>query len=386
MSYRKLEELEDISGKQVLVRVDWNVPMRGEVVVDDFRIRATLPTIEYLKKKGASIILVSHRDAPPHTEEEAPDDSLKAVAEYFTEKFFPIVFVPDSDIQALEGKLAGIAPGDVVLIENIRRFKGEMAGDEKFGKELSRLGDIYVNEAFAESHRKYASITELPKHLSSYAGLRFDEEVKELSKAFNPPRSFVFLLGGSKFETKEPLIKKYLEKADLIFVGGALANDIFKSKGYEIGLSEHSNPGISSDLYDISYKSGKLILPVDVVVREGNGTRAVKKPEEVAKDDKILDAGPETILMLEKKIKDAGLVVWNGPLGQIEEEFLAGTEGLAKAVAASKGKTIVGGGDTLAAIKNLGIEENFSFVSTGGGAMLQFLAEETLPGIQALTK
>ena len=316
MSYRKLEELEDIKGKQVIVRVDWNVPIRGEVVVDDFRIRATLPTIEYLKKKGASIILVSHRNPPPHTEEEAPDDSLKAVADYFTDKFFPIVFVPDSDIQALEGKLAGIAPGDVVLIENIRRFKGEMAGDEKFGKELARLGEIFVNEAFAESHRKYASITELPKYLPGYAGFRFDEEVKELSRAFNPPRPFVFLLGGSKFETKEPFIKKYLGKADLVFVGGALANDLFKAKGLEVGISQlcENCPEVTTFL-----NQEKLLLPIDVIVRQGSGDRVVKKPEEIAKDDKILDAGPETILMLEKKIKDAGLIVWNGPLGQIEE-------------------------------------------------------------------
>jgi phosphoglycerate kinase len=270
--------------------------------------------------------------------------------------------------------------GDVVLLENLRIHEEEMENDLNFTNHLAQLGDIYVNDAFSVSHREHSSIVGLPKLLPSYIGLLFEEEIKNLSIVLNPPKPFLFILGGAKFETKMPLIIKYLEKADYVFVGGALANDFFKAKGLNVGKSLVSNEdfGISKVL-----DKPNLILPKDLTVRNKDGI-FVKEPEKILDDDQILDIGVEAIAELEKIINKSKFILWNGPIGDYEKGFRDGTLDLARAIIKSSAQSIVGGGDTFAVISKLNLEDKFSFTSSAGGAMLEFIYSGTLPGIEAL--
>ena len=340
---KSIKEAGSLKGKRVLLRVDWSVPTQNGKVVNDYQIRVSFPTIHYLREAGAKIVLISHA--------ERDDESLSPIFEYVRD-LLPLTFVE---------------PSDLVLMENVRRNKGEKANDKNFAKELSRLGDIFVNEAFPESHREYASIVGVPEHLPGFAGLRLELEIKELSKAFYPKRPFLFIIGGAKFETKLPLLKKFVKIADYVFVGGALANNFFKVQGKDVGSSlvAEGERGLSKLL-----ETGKIILPEDVIEDGG----------------RILDAGAVTMEKLKDKIAASKLVLWNGPLGQYEIGYKVATLQLAKLISEFAPESIVGGGDTLAAIKELGIQDKFSFVSTGGGAMITFLATGTLPGIEALSK
>jgi 3-phosphoglycerate kinase len=371
---RSIENLQNISGKTVLLRLDLNVPVggRGEVM-DDFRIRKAMPTLKYLRERGAKVRAVSHIGRG--------SASLRPVADYLVkESGFPLAFVADPFKPQAQSHFTRQKAGETILFENIRNYEGEESNDLEFAKKLSALADVYVNEAFAVSHREHASVVSVPKFLPSYAGFQLLEEIKHLRQALDPPHPFLFIIGGVKFRTKLPLIKKFLRIADHVFVGGALANNIFKEKGLEVGESLVSNEEFH--LEEI-VNHAKLILPRDVRVRSGAEV-LVKNNKTIAKDDMILDSGPETIATLKGLIDKAKLVVWNGPLGDYEDDFEEGTEALAEAIAGSRARSIVGGGDTLAAIKKLNIERQFTFVSTGGGAMLDFLAYETLPGITAL--
>ncbi len=266
------------------------------------------------------------------------------------------------------------------MMENLRRYEGEETNDGTFAQDLSRFGEIYVNEAFSCSHRSHASIVGVPKYIPGFMGLQFEEEIKNLSEAFHPEHSFLFILAGAKFSTKLPLVEKFLTLADDVFIGGALANDLFKQKGYEIGKSLVSEGDL--DL-SVIVKHPKTLLPTDVTV-EDEGKISLKSPDTVSREDKITDAGPKTDEMLKEKIKKAKFILWNGPLGQYEKGFKEPTFTLARIIAESGVKAIVGGGDTLATIRELNLFDKFFFVSTGGGAMLDFLANETLPGIVAL--
>lgn len=306
---RSIIEAGDLNGKRVLVRVDWSVPMKDGKILNDWQIKTSFPTIEYLQKAGAEVILATHL--------ESPDDSIASLEPYL--------------------------PANTKLLPNLRANLGEKANSEEFAKELAAKADFYVNEAFPESHREYASIVGVPKFLPSFAGLRFAQEVRELSKAFYPPHPFLLILGGAKFETKLPLVEKFLHIADDIFIGGAMAKH-----AYEMPLKE--NP--------------KIFFPTG--------------------DLTALDANAETLELLKIKITQAKFIVWNGPLGQYETGHTKYTHELALALAGAPGEVIVGGGDTLATIEELNLLGKFSFVSTGGGAMLDFLATGTLPGIEAL--
>jgi phosphoglycerate kinase len=344
MDFKTILEAGNIEGKRILVRVDWNVPIENGVVVDDFRIQKSLATIEYLIKSGAKVTLISHMD---------PDDaSLKPVYEYAKNVLPTLTFIEQSDL---------------VLLENLRMDKGEKENSRDFAVKLASGADIYVNEAFSASHREHASIVGLPKLLPAYAGVQFTEEVKNLSNAFYPKHPFLFILGGAKFDTKLPLMDKFLHIADDTFVGGALANNFFKEMGQDVGTSL-----VSEGEFNLKekFEGGRIILPIDKTL---NGTR-------------IVDAGPKTIENLKNKINSAKFILWNGPLGEFEKGFKDSTLELAKLVADSNAETIVGGGDTLSAIKELGLFDKFSFVSTGGGAMLDFLATGTLPGVEALKR
>lgn len=331
MNLKSILEAGDLKDKRVLVRVDWNVPIENGKVIDDFRIKKSLPTLEYLKNAGAKVIIATHL--------ESKGASIKDLK----------IYVPEG----------------MTLLGNLRDNPGEESNSEEFAKELASNVDIYVNEAFSVSHREHASIIGLPRLLPSFIGLQFVLELKELSKAFYPKKPFLFILGGAKFDTKLPLLKKFIHIADYIFVGGALANNFFKEQGVDVGnsLINEGDFGLKELL-----KTGKIILPEDTIIKNG----------------KILDAGPRAIENLKLLISTSKLVLWNGPLGSYENGYKVATLALAKTISEFSGESIVGGGDTIAALKELDILDKFSFVSIGGGAMLDFLATGTLPGIEAL--
>ncbi len=383
LSFKAVRDVESvvgaIAGKRVLLRLDLNVPIKNDAVTDGFRIKQSLETIEYLRKAGAKIIVVAHLENKEHP-------SLDIVCEY-AQQFFPASFVKDPWSVEGAATLTSLADGQVVVVENIRNWEGEKKNDEDFAKKLAALADIYVNEAFSVAHRPHASIIGVPKFLPSFAGYNFEKEVANLSKAFNPPRPYLFILGGAKFETKAPLIKKFLGIADNVFVGGALSNDLFKARGYEIGDSAHSSADFG---FTEMLANPKLILPVDVMVQTATGATGVsekkvtRKANEIQVGDKICDDGAETVTELLPFIKSAKFILWNGPLGIFETGYTEATFALAKAIADVGVETIVGGGDTLASIEELKLSDKFTFISTAGGAMLDFLANETLVGIEAL--
>ncbi len=337
---RSIRQIKNLKGKTVLLRVDFNVPMKNGIIEDNFRIKAALPTVNFLLKKGAKIILITHLGK----------DGTASLTPVINSFF----------------KISKIKKDKVTFFENVRKFPGEIKNDLFFAKKLAKMGDIYVNDAFSVSHRAHASIVLLPKLLPAYAGFQLEEEVKNLSHAFkNPKHPFLFILGGAKFSTKMPLIKKYLKLADHVFVGGALANDFLKAKGYNVGKSlvDDTNYGIGGIL-----KNKKLILPTDFVTKK----------------EAIIDIGKESVKNLEAVIKKSKLILWNGPLGKYEDGGAMATKKILKFVGNSKAESIIGGGDTVALISEMKMQKKFSFVSTGGGATLDFLANGTLPGIKAL--
>lgn len=368
-----VRKIGSVKGKRVLVRCDFNVPVVNGKVLDTLRIRAAVPTIQLLRKKGAKVILVSHIGRDPKA-------SLKPVAAVL-KKHLPIRFVPSVSGSTAEKAVAGMQNGDVVLLENLRSEAGEQAGDKIFALALSSLADLYVNEAFPVSHRADASITLVPKLLPAFAGLQFENELKHLSLALSPKHPFLFILGGAKAETKIPLLKRYLKAADHVFVGGEIANDFYTAKGYEIGTSKTDGdvPGLSTLL-----KNKKLILPETVVVSGSDKKHKLVSAQEVSKHEAILDIGLPSIDALAPLIRKAKLIVWNGPMGYYEGGYTQGTLELLKLLVSAKGTTIIGGGDTAVLVDKKKLHDKFTFVSTAGGAALEYLATGTLPGIKAL--
>ncbi len=362
---KSLKDHKDFAGKTVFVRADFNVPIVDGVVSDDFRIKKALETIDFLRASGAKIILASHI--------EGGDKTLRPVFKYLKTKY-KIDFIDD-----YFPAVPDFSSSDVFLLENLRKYPEEISNDEAFSKHIASFADCYVNEAFSVSHREHASVVGIPKILPSYAGMSLEGEIRELSYAFNSDHPFFFVLGGAKFDTKLPLVRKFFKLADSVFIGGALANDFFRAQGLNTGNSLLSE----KDLNFNEFLNEKLILPVDVVV-ENNGRREIKKIEDIALGDVISDVGPQSMELVRDQIAKAQFVLWNGPLGNYERGFKESTLSLAKILADSDATSIVGGGDTIASIAELGLENKFSFVSTGGGAMLEFLANETLPGIDAL--
>ena len=372
---KSIKDIENLKGKRVMVRVDFNVPIINDKIVDDFRIKSAIPTIEYLKKKGAIVIIIAHIG-------DDGKESLKIVAGRL-KKFLPTNFsFIESPIFSDETKkiINNLKNGDVVLFENLRREAGEKTNSPSFARGISRYADIYVNDAFSVSHRVHASIVGITKYLPGYAGLQMLDEVSNLSKAFDPKHLFLFILGGAKFETKIPLVKKFLRDADHVFIGGAIANDFFKNKGYEVGTSlvGDNNSQIKPFL-----KSKNLILPIDVVASKGSSSHNIK-PSEVMHDESIVDIGKDSVELLRGLVEKASFILWNGPLGKYESGFGGATESLLKIIAKSKAMSIVGGGDTVALISKLKLGDKIGFVSTGGGSTLEFLSKGTLPGIKAL--
>lgn len=374
LSIPTIKDITDLKGKRVVLRLDFNVPMKNGKIMETIRIDRALPTIEYLRKKGARIIILSHLGADASM-------SLKPIVHYVSQALhINIGFVPDFNAPGAHTVAEGLANGGVVIFENLRSDFREVENDPGFSKHLASFGDIYINDAFAVSHRAHASIVGITKYLPSYIGLLISDEIKNLSLALSPKHPFLFILGGAKFETKLPLLKKFMKVADKIFVGGILANDFFKDKGFEVGTSViDTYKGKLTPLL----KKGNIILPSDVVTKNPKKS-FIKKANVVLPDESIVDVGPETISSLVTVLKKTKLVVWNGPLGFYEGGFDKGTIALMQAIAKSKATSIIGGGDTAVVVEKLGIAKKFTFVSTGGGATLEFLANGTLPGIEAV--
>lgn len=381
----------NVKNKRVLIRCDFNVPLDEKGgITDDFRIKQTIPTIEYLIKKGAKIILMSHLDEPEGKVVESL--RLTPIQEKLTEYLdLSIIKAPDCIGKEIEKQTLKMKEGEILLLENLRFHKGEKGNDVNFSKELSELGDIYVNDAFGVSHRAHASITGVPKHLPSAAGLLLEKEVKILSKVLEKPwRPLAVVIGGAKILSKIKVIKRFLGEADHLLIGGKIANAILAVKGICVGRSWPEEDAVK-EIKKFNLTSTKLHLPVDSIASpDETGQFYVREsaPAKVRKDEMLLDIGPETIRMFSKIIKDAKMIVWSGPLGYFEEPlFEKGTKEIAEKIARNhQAFTIAGGGDTDFALSKFGLREKFDHVSTGGGAMLEFLSGEELPGLKVLEK
>ena len=373
---RSIKGCEDLRGKKVIVRAGLDVPMTDDgVITDDFRLKQSLPTLQFLHEAGARVIVISHTSRA----DGSSDISLKSVCDLLN-TFIPTQWAGAVVGGEVEEKIAALKDGELLMLENLRYEKGEKDNDEAFAKTLASYGDIYVDDAFSVAHRRHASIVGVPKFLPSYAGLSFVDEVEHLTLALKPQSPSLFILCGAKFDTKLPLVEKLLSVYDKVFIGGALADNFFVAQGFAVGKSLVSDLDITKT---VLFNNPKILLPIDVIAHSDRGSVA-KKLDTIEADEAILDAGPETIAMLQKEIENAGTVLWNGPLGDYEYGFDAATKAVAQCVADAKGTTIVGGGDTIAAIKDDILTKKFTFLSTAGGAMLTFLEEGTLPGIEAL--
>ncbi len=374
MPFASIVDVQDLKGKRVLVRAGLNVPLENGVVRDEFRLTHALPTIHFLIEQGARVIVLAHIGREPHETLRPVHDALK--------KHIPVTWAGGLVGDDVDQKIAALMDGEVLLLENVRSDVREEENDDALARALALHGDIYVNDAFADSHRAHTSIVGIPKYLPSYAGMLFVREYEQLKKAFTPSHPALFILGGAKFETKMPLVSRFVNEYDHVFIGGALANDFYKARGYEVGVSKTSDIDLSSSpLID----DARIMVPKDVLVEGPNG-RATKAADAVATDEAIFDAGTEALKQLESLIKDAQMILWNGPLGNFEKGFSEATEEVARMIARSSAYSIIGGGDTVAAIEKLKLDEKFCFVSTAGGAMLVFLETETLPGIEALSQ
>jgi len=373
VSLRQFSKYPELKGKYVFLRASLNVPIIDGEVLNQFRITRGLATIQYLVNQGARVIVAGHVQMG----DDVP--SVKPIADIFA-VHVPVIFSSEVLGEKTTKLRNELGDGEVLLLENLRRNPGEKKNDLAFAEELAGLADVYINDAFSVSHRDHASLSAITQFLPSYVGFNFVHEHEELTKALTPDSPSLFMLGGAKFDTKMPLVEKFLDIYDHVFIGGALANDFFKAKGYEVGKSLVS--GISLEGSPL-LTNKKILLPIDVVV-EKEGVSRVTSPDDIHQDERVLDAGPATVTMLDGYITDAKMVLWNGPLGDYEHGFEEQTEAVAKCIADAPGYSVIGGGDTVAAIESLGCQEKYNFLSTAGGAMLTFLELGTLPAIEAL--
>jgi len=378
----------DFKGKRAFVRCDFNVPLDGQTITDDRRIREALPTIKYIVEQGGSAVLASHLGRPKGGPE--PKYSLAPVAQRLTELLGQaVILLPDCVGPEIEAACTALKPGQVVLLENVRFHAEEEANDVAFAKRLAKLGDVYVNDAFGTAHRAHASTEGVAHFLPAVAGFLIEKEINYLGKALDDPkRPFVAVLGGAKVKDKIAVIESLLPKVDKLIIGGGMAFTFLKAKGCEIGgsLLDESNLEFAAGI--VKDHSDKVVLPVDIVIAdkiEAGVSTSVVKAENIPAGMIGVDVGPETQALFGKAVESAGTVVWNGPMGVFEiDAFAAGTRALAESMAACKGVTIVGGGDSAAAIEKFGFADKVSHVSTGGGASLEFLEGKELPGIAAL--
>jgi phosphoglycerate kinase len=378
----------DVKGKKVLVRVDFNVPMKDGRITDDTRIRAALPTIQYLLDQSAAVILASHLGRPKGGPD--PVFSLKPVATYLANLLGkPVAFAEDCIGPLAEKAASVLKPGEVLVLENTRFHPEEEKNDPGMAKQLSVLADIFVNDAFGTAHRAHASTEGVAKFLPGVAGFLMEKEIQYLGQAIdNPKRPFVAILGGAKVSDKIGVIKNLLQKADSVLIGGGMANTFFKAQGYGMGDSLVEGEALETAKELLKIGGQKLHLPVDMVIADKFEDSAHKKTMDVSEVPagwRVLDIGPETVKAYSKIISDAGTVVWNGPMGVFEfPNFASGTFEIAKAIAVSKAISVIGGGDSVAAVAQAGVSDKITHISTGGGASLEMLEGLALPGLVAL--
>lgn len=388
MFNKKTIEDIDVRGKKVLVRVDYNVPIKDGVVTDDTRIRASLPTLNYLLDHGAAVILFSHLGRP----KEGPDPkySMKPVAQHLSQILNkPVAFAEDCVGPVAEAAAKALKPGEILVLENTRFYPGETKNDPEIARQMASLADIYVNDAFGSAHRAHASTEGVARYLPAVAGYLMEKEIRYLGQAIeNPKRPFIAILGGAKISDKIGVIRNLLQKADQILIGGGMANTFFKAQGYPMGDSLVEDEALDTARELLNLGGTKLRLPVDVVIanRFDNEAESKVMPMGPIPDGwRVLDIGPETVAAFSKALQHAGTVVWNGPMGVFEfEKFAQGTFGIARAVAECGAVTIIGGGDSVAAINAAGLAEKITHISTGGGASLEMLEGLVLPGLAAL--
>lgn len=403
MAKRLVTDL-DVTGKKVIVRVDFNVPLKSGEITDDNRIVAALPTIKYLVENKAKVILLSHLGKIDYkkTDEEIAaakkKNNMAPVAVRLQEylKDTKVVFVDATRGEALEKAVSELKDGEVLLMQNTRYEKGESKNDEELGKYWASLGDLYVSDAFGSVHRAHASTVGIPTYLPSAVGFLIEKELKFLGDAVeNPVRPFVGILGGAKVADKLAVISNLLEKCDTLIIGGGMAYTFLKAEGKEVGKSlvDDTKLDYCKEMMEKADKLGKkLLLPIDTVVADsfpdpidGPVATEVVSSDAIPSDKEGLDIGPKTAALFAEAVKSAKTVVWNGPMGVFENPTLAaGTNAVAKALAECDGTTIIGGGDSAAAIKQLGYADKVSHVSTGGGASLEFLEGKGLPGVDVI--
>ena len=378
----------EVEGKRVLVRVDFNVPLAEGKVTDDTRIRAALPTINYLLEHGARVILMSHLGRPKG--KVVDELRLDPVAERLAELLGkPVRKLDDCVGPEVEAAVAEMRSGDVALLENTRFYSEDESNDPAFARKLASLADIFVNDAFGAAHRAHASTVGVAEHLPSVAGFLMEKEIAFLGQALTAPKHpFVAVLGGAKVSDKIGVIDNLLTKVDALLIGGGMANTFLKAQGYEIGQSLVEDDSLDVARETLERAGERLALPVDVVVADQFDAEAESKVvpvDQVPEDWRILDIGPETVELFKQKLAGAKTVVWNGPMGVFEfPRFAVGTEAIARILAGSGATTIIGGGDSVAAVEQAGLADKMTHISTGGGASLEFLEGKELPGVAAL--
>lgn len=383
-SYQGLE----LRDRRVLVREDLNVPLRDGAIGDDTRVRAALGTLRDLSDRGARVIVMSHLGRPKGRP--APELSLRPVAERLGQLLGrTVAFAGDCVGPAAALAVERLQEGQVLVLENVRFHAGDETDDPEFGRALAMHGDVYVNDAFAASHRAHASVVGVARHLPAYAGLLMLDELRALHQALDEPRRpLVAIVGGAKISTKAGVLRHLLPRVDSLLVGGAMANTFFKAQGLEVGASLVEDEALETARQVERDGGGKLVLPVDAVCArrfESGQETVVRTVDEVEPGWMMLDVGPATVERFSGCLRGAGTVVWNGPVGAFEvPEFSSGTRALGEAVAASGAYSLLGGGDTAAAVEALGLEGRFSHVSTGGGATLEYMEGRELPGVAVL--
>ncbi|MGG1639619.1 phosphoglycerate kinase [Paenibacillus sp. NRS-1760] len=391
MNKKSVRDVAELAGKRVFVRVDFNVPLEDGKITDDKRIRETLPTINFLIEKGAKVILASHLGRPNGqvVEELRHTASAARLSELLGKQ---VTKANEAIGEAVEAQVAALNNGDVLLLENVRFYEGEEKNDPELAKAFAKLADLFVNDAFGAAHRAHASTEGIAHILPAVSGLLMERELEVLGKALNnPERPFTAIVGGSKVKDKIAVIDKMLEIADNVIIGGGLSYTFFKAQGHEIGKSlvDNSKLDLALEFMEKAKKLGKnFLIPVDIVVTDdfsANANTQIVDVDSIPADWEGIDIGPKTRELYADVIKNSKLVVWNGPMGVFEiEPFSHGTQAVARACAETAGYTVIGGGDSAAAAEKFHLADKMDFISTGGGASLEFMEGKVLPGVVAL--
>ncbi|MBP6948876.1 MAG: phosphoglycerate kinase [Candidatus Pacebacteria bacterium] len=366
-----LPEISTFNNKTVLVRVDFNLPITDGEISDTSRFDITVPFLKELSFHGAKVILLTHFGEK--------GESLEIIAKHVTNALPFVSFFPSNDFSVIESKARSLARGEAILLENVRMWKGELDNTPSLARSFSQLGEVFINDAFSVSHREHASVVGIPHLMISYFGPTFTRELENLTKALQPAKPALFIIGGSKISTKLSLIDEYLNRGVEVFVGGAMVHNIWKERGIEIGKSFYDQ---AYELPESFYNHPLLLTPKDVVLSTGNTVPY----NEIPKDGIVVDCGNATVEYITKEIDASKTVIANGPLGLYEKGWLHGSEQILTHLAHSSAVSYIGGGDTVSVAHTLKLLRSFNFVSLGGGAMLDFLANGTLPGIDAVTK